>query len=150
MTASRDDGRPPGKLSIAILSDDFDRLHFGLVLASSGIATGREVTLFFTMDGTLALRKNDGDGLPGWSRLRAGDGRDGLEKDKDHVTRGVAGIEELLAAAASLGVRFLVCETGLASAGLEFGDLRNDLPLEVAGAVTFLNDASDDGTVIVI
>ncbi len=150
MTASPDDGRPPGKLSIAILSGDFDRLHFGLVLASSAVAIGREVTLFFTMDGTLALRERDGDGQPGWAHFRAGDGREGLEKDKDHGARGVARIEELLAAAASLGVRFLVCETGLASAGLEIGDLRRDLPLEVAGTVTFLNDASNDGTVIVI
>ena len=63
---------------------------------------------------------------------------------------GVATFEELLSSCAQLGVRFMVCEMGLRAMGLEGEPLRDDIPLEEGGLVTFLSDASKDGAVIFI
>ncbi len=119
------------RLSIVVHSGAFERVHYALVLASAAAAIDREVTLFFTMEGCRALRPQ---GMLGpWA---AGDGA--LRE------QGLATLEELLAAAAELGVRFLVCELGLRAVGLTLDDLRDDLGIREAGAVTFLNDAGAD------
>jgi hypothetical protein len=44
----------------------------------------------------------------------------------------------------------MVCEMGLRAVGLEGQPLRDDIPLEEGGVVTFLNDASNDGAMIFI
>jgi len=64
--------------------------------------------------------------------------------------RGVAGFEELLESCAELGVRFIVCEMGLRAMDMERQGLRGDVPIEAAGIVTFLNDASADGSVVFV
>lgn len=133
-----------GRLSLAVVSGAFTRVHYGLILASSAAAMGREVTLFFTMDGTLALARETGEGAPGWTGLS------GAERDRELVGRGVAGFEELIEACRDLGVRFLVCEAGLRALDLTIEDLRPDIEIKVAGAVTFLNDTSDDGKMMLI
>jgi peroxiredoxin family protein len=122
-----------GRLSIIIHDGAFGRVHYALVLASAAAAIGRPVTLFFTMAATAAL-KADGD----W----------GQGEDEALRARGIAGFEELLEACASLKARFLVCEAGLKAMDLNFEDLRDDLPLECAGAVTFLNEA--DGAMLFV
>jgi len=45
-------------------------------------------------------------------------------------------------------VRIIVCEMGLRAIGLEASALRADLPIEVAGVVTFLADASATGALL--
>jgi peroxiredoxin family protein len=47
-------------------------------------------------------------------------------------------------------VRFLVCEMGLRAMDLERQALRDDVPVEAGGVVTFLNDASGDGAMLFI
>jgi predicted peroxiredoxin len=47
-------------------------------------------------------------------------------------------MEELLESCAALGVRFLVCEAGLLAVDLAADTLRDDLPIEITGAVSFL------------
>ena len=81
--------------------------------------------------------------------LSDGDG-DGGTRDDDFEARGVATLEELLAATTEMGARFLVCEMGLRALGLEAGALRDDIAIESVGAVTFLNDASKHGTVLFV
>jgi len=124
-----------GRLSIIIHDGAFGRVHYALVLASAAAAIGRPVTLFFTMAATAALQA-DGD----WGR-----GEDAALRG-----RGVAGFEELLDACAALKVRFLVCEAGLKAMDLNFETLRDDLPLERAGAVTLLNEATADGAMLFV
>ncbi|MFQ5533805.1 MAG: DsrE/DsrF/DrsH-like family protein [Sphingomonadales bacterium] len=145
MTTPASISPPPDKLSLAVVSGDFERVYFALVLASSAAATGRDVTLFFTMDGTMALAGQGPDGSPGWTRLRTCGEPGAAGRDRELGRRGVARFEELIKACKELGVRFIACETGLRAAGLASNDLRQDLGIEVAGAVTFLNDASKDG-----
>ncbi len=125
------------KLSLIVHSGAFERVHYALVLASAAAAIDREVTLFFTMDGCRALRPQAA--LGGWAA------QDGTLREQ-----GLATLEELLTAAAELNVRFLVCELGLRAAGLALEDLRDDLGIREAGAVTFLNDAGADAQMLFV
>lgn len=145
----------PDKLSVVLHSGAFDRVHYALVLAAAAAATNRLATLFFTQWACRALLRptagRDGEERPGWQALTVGEpGIDAAALDARFVAQGIGGFEELLQACASLGVRFLVCESGLAGAGLAAGDLRDDLPIEIAGAVTFLQDASATGATLFV
>ncbi len=136
----------PDKLSIVIHSGAFDRVHYALVMAAAAAALDIPVTLFFTMWGCRALTRPAPDGTPGWHGMSVGEpGLTAAALDARFMERQVAGFEELLRACADLGVRFLVCESGLLGAGLAQDHLRDDLPVEVGSAVGFLHDASSTG-----
>ncbi len=110
-------------LGILLLSGAHDRAHYAFVLAAGAAALGRRVVLFATNAGCHALAAD-------WSGLDAAD-RDAIAQ-----ARGVAGLEELRAAAVELGVRLIACEAGLRMAPLDAAAL---LPgVEVAGVATFL------------
>jgi peroxiredoxin family protein len=140
----------PDKLSLIVFSSDFERIHYALAMASSAAAVGGSATLFFTMGGLLALRSPFPNAGPAWRTLPAADGRSGGEVDDTYVARGIANFEELLAACAEMSVRMIVCEMGLRAMGLDRSALRSDLPIEEAGIVTFLGDASRTGAIIFI
>ena len=63
---------------------------------------------------------------------------DGFALDVRNRERGVAGIEELLEACASLEVEIIVCEMGLRAQGLAGAALRPDLSIQRAGLATLL------------
>jgi peroxiredoxin family protein len=138
------------KLSLLVLSGTYERVHYALVLASSAAAIGKPATLFFTDQALRALRRAEADGAPGWRSLSAAAGSDGGAVDEDFRARGVAGFEELLSACVELGVRFIACEMGLRAMRLEPPALRSDVPIEVAGVVTFLGDASAGGAMLAL
>jgi peroxiredoxin family protein len=139
----------PDKLSLLVLSGRFERVHYALVLASAAAAIGTPATLFFT-DRALHALTVDGTGGCGWRRLPGEDGQPGGEIDDAWRESGIAGFEELLAACADLGVRFIVCEMGLRAIGLDKDVLRTDVRIEVAGVVTFLADASATGAMVTL
>ena len=124
----------PDKLSLIIQSGEFDRVYYALVMASAALATGKQVTLLFTMDGTRAL-------MPGWS-------------DTDRAAAlsaaGLADFEELLTACRELGALFMICETGLRAAGLTPEQLRDDIEISEGSAVSFVADASATGAMLYI
>ena len=143
--------KSPEKLSIIVYDGHFDKVHYALVMASAAAAIGRPATLFFTMQASRALFKLGADGRPGWAHMPLSDGAgNGEERDSDYARRKVATFEELLAACVTLDVRFLVCEMGLRAHGMERSDLRDDVPVEEGGVVTFLTDASRDVAMIFI
>lgn len=114
---------PAEPLGILLLSGTHERAHFAFMMASGAAAIGRAVVLFASNAGCRALRAD-------WSGL--------ADAQRDEVVRaaGVAGLEELRAAAAELGVRLLVCESGLLSESIDPAGL---LPgVEIAGVVSFL------------
>jgi peroxiredoxin family protein len=121
-------------LSIVLHSDDFSRVHYALVMASAAAAVGKPVTILWAGEAVRMLEKS-------W-----------VKPDEDHRVKAlrVAGFEDLLGACRDLGVRMLVCETALALAELKPDRLRGDAALETAGAVTFLNGASADGSVLFV
>ncbi|MBO6770459.1 MULTISPECIES: DsrE/DsrF/DrsH-like family protein [unclassified Thalassospira] len=136
----------PKKLSLVIFSGSFEKVHYALVMASAALATGREVTLFFTMDASRALLAPSG-----WRHLRTeAEGATATSIDLSFSTRGIGSFEELLSACASLGAKFMVCEMGLRALGLENEATRDELSIETGGVVTFLNDARQNGEMLFI
>ena len=132
------DPRRPDAVSLVVFSGDFARVHYALVMASGAAAVGTRATLFFTMDACRML-------TDGWRTWPGADGRAAGAIDADYAARGVATFEELLRACAELDVRIIACEMGLRAVGLAPADLRDDIPIDIAGVVTFLADASADG-----
>ncbi len=148
MTAST---TPPDKLSIVVFSGHYDKLHYALVMASAAAAVDRPVTLFFTMLACRALRAAGEDGKPAWRDLPLSEEEGtGGGKDDAYGAMKVATFEELLQSCVQMGVKFMVCEMGLRAVGLEGQPLRDDIPLEQGGVVTFLADASKDGAMLFI
>ena len=145
----------PDTLSLVVYSGEYDKVHYALVLASSALALGSRATLFFTMDGCRALVKPDSSGAPAWRRLALSQStnkgfRDGGAMDDDFKRHRLADFEQLLAACVELGVRVIVCELGLKARGLAAENLRADIPIEIAGVATLLEDASKDGAMLFI
>ncbi|MHC8507948.1 MAG: DsrE/DsrF/DrsH-like family protein [Rhodospirillales bacterium] len=128
----------PEKLCIAVHAGEFDRVHYALVMAAAAAAMDVKVTLFFTMQGCRALLRE--------GRLAA----ENAETDNAFEDRGVARFEELFESCVELGVRFMVCEMGLAAAGIGADELRGDAPVEITGFVSFLADAGADGQIIFV
>lgn len=136
---------PKRRLAIAVHAGGFDRVHYALVLASAASALNRPVTLFFTGRAIQALLPSPRQGIPAWYDLDAAD--DGtVPADRDARLRGlgVGGFEELLTACVTLGVEVLVCEMALRAMGLpDDQGFRPDVPVTLAGAVTYLGSPHD-------
>jgi peroxiredoxin family protein len=114
---------PSEPLGVLLLSGAHDRAHYAFVVASGAAALGRQVVFFATNNGCQAL-------FADWSGL------DDAVRDQRVRTAGVAGLEELRAAAREMGVRLIACEAGLRAEGLEAERLMPGV--EVAGVATFL------------
>jgi peroxiredoxin family protein len=110
-------------LGVLLLSGDHDRAHYAFVVASGAAALGRQVVLFATNRGCLALYRD-------WSALSdAG-------RDVRIQARGVAGLDTLRDACVDMAVRMIACEAGLRAESLDAALL---LPgVEVAGIASFL------------
>jgi peroxiredoxin family protein len=132
------------RLSIVLLSGSFERVHYGLCMASAAAALERPVTLFVTLGALQALVAADAGGRPGWMTLPAAEepagskAADGGALDARNRARGVAGFEELLEACATLEIEFMACEMGLRALGLQPEALRSDLDLAPGGLATLL------------
>lgn len=141
----------PDKLSLIVFSGTFERVHYALVLAASAAAIGRPATMFFTMASCRALLKPGEDGVASWRHLPLDTGgAGGGNTDDDYAAKGVATFEELLRACVEMDVQFMVCEMGLRAMGLERAALRDDVPFQEGGVVTFLNDASRSGAMLFV
>jgi|SRR5689334_18707830 peroxiredoxin family protein len=116
-----------GGLSIIVRRGDYESAHYALALASAALATNKAAVLFFTMGGIRALMGPPAT-LDDW-------GRDALNRE-----RGVGDFETLLQACVELKARFIVCEMGLRSLGIDRRQLRSDVPFTVAGIVTLLEE----------
>ncbi len=128
--------RPPDKLSLVVFSGDYDHVHYALTLASAAVAIDRAVTLFFTMEATRALLRDD---APDWA-----------SREAEYAAKKVATLDEMMSACIELGATFMVCEMGLRAMDIELADLRDDVTIAPGGAVTFLNDASRHGNMLFI
>ncbi len=116
---------PADSFGILLLSGAHERAHYAFVLAAGAASVGRRVVIFATNRGCHAL-------LADWSGLRD------ASRDARIVTAGIAGLNELRAAADALGVRLIACEAGLKAEGLERAPLYAGV--QVAGVVTFLSE----------
>jgi peroxiredoxin family protein len=126
---SSESTRRGSPFSLVLHDGQYDRVHYGLVMASAAAAIGRTVTILFAGSAVEVLQQSYV--LP--------------EQDNQFQARGVAGLEELLGACHELGSRVIVCETALAIADIKAVDLRTDLALETGGFVTYLNAIGEGG-----
>jgi len=110
-------------LGVLLISGGHERAHYAFLVAAGAAALGRRVVLFATNEGCHALAAD-------W-RAADADHRDAAIR-----ATGVAGLEELRAAACDLGARLIACEAGLRMAGIDRAAL---LPgVEVGGIATWL------------
>jgi peroxiredoxin family protein len=116
-----------GGLSVILRKGDYESAHYALALVSAAVAVNKPAVLFLTMAGIRALM-GPPPPLDDWDR-------DALNKQ-----RGVGDFETLLQASIELGVRFIVCEMGLRSLGIDRASLRVDVPITIAGIVTLLEE----------
>ena len=114
-------------VSVIVRSGDYESAHYALALASAAVAVNQKAVLFFTMAGIRAL-SGPPPALDDWPR------------DQLNRERGVGDFETLLGACVELGARFIVCEMGLRSLGIDVKSLRGDVPFTVAGIVTLLEE----------
>jgi len=127
------------KLSLLVESDRYDRVHYGLAVAAAALASDRPVLLMFAMSAVRAL-------MPaGWTKLAG----QPVDADAALQARGVAGFETLLSACLALGARVMVCEMGLRALDLTLADLRDDIPFQPGGLVTFLAEAEGGAMLLV-
>jgi len=124
----------PQKFSFIIQSDDYDKVHSALVLASAALAIGKSVTLFFTMSGTRTLTH-------GWVKK----GQEEIFKKK-----GLATFETLLDACNKMDASIMVCPMGLSSVDLTDQDLRKDIKIIEGSAVSFISDLEINGSVLYV
>ena len=120
-------GMSEGGVSVIVRSGDYESVHYALALASAALAVNKPAVLFFTMGGIRALM-GPPPAVDDWSR------------DARNRERGVGDFETLLQACVELGARFIVCEMGLRSLGIDVASLRSDVPFTVAGIVTLLEE----------
>ncbi|MGY8996325.1 MAG: DsrE family protein [Alphaproteobacteria bacterium] len=113
-------------LGFVVLSGDYARVHYAMMMASAAAAIDRPVTLFFTMDAVPTVLADEG-----WRDLSGSDRDDALK------ARNVADMETLLEVCAAMDVTFMVCEAGLKALDMSAEGLRDDLDVEVTGLVTF-------------
>jgi peroxiredoxin family protein len=116
-------------VSIIVRRGDYESAHYALALASAALAINQKAVLFFTMAGIRALM-GPPPGLDDW-------GRDALNRE-----RGVGDFETLLQACVELGAKFIVCEMGLRTLGIDRARLRGDIPFTVAGIVTLYEETT--------
>ncbi len=115
---------PSDTLGILVISGSHDRAHYAFVMACGAAALSRNVVVFATNRGCLALASD-------WSGL------DDAARDARVRAAGVVGLDELREAAEELGVRLIACEAGLRAEAIDPATL---LPaVEIAGVATFLS-----------
>ena len=146
---------PDNKVSIILLSGDFDKAMAAFMMSTGAVAMGMEVTMFFTFWGCSVIKKGRklrgkklthrliNLMLPGSSRDLApskmaygGLGR----KFFNYVMKGeMASLEELIQLAVESGVRFQVCAPSLGMMGFDADEWA--VPVEVCGVAAMYETA---------
>lgn len=125
------------KVSIIASNSDIFTAYKALNIAVAGATTGADVSIFFTFDGVKMIHKemmNDLDVPNGKEHLV------GALKEK------APSVKELVEMSNDLGVKFILCQMTLDIMNLSIDEFIDDV--EVGGAVTFLQNASDSDVVL--
>ncbi|MBL9008493.1 MAG: DsrE/DsrF/DrsH-like family protein [Myxococcales bacterium] len=148
------------RVSMVVFSGTLDHAIAAFTIATAAAASGMEVEMFFTFWGFAALRdpKKSGQGktligkmfswmLPrGTRKLPLSQwnmGGAGAKMIRSIMQgRKVASVEELMAAAADLGVVINACEMSMGLMGIGQDELIDYPTLKVCGAATFIERAS--------
>jgi peroxiredoxin family protein len=146
---------PDNKVSIILLSGDFDKAMAAFMMSTGAVAMGMEVTMFFTFWGCSVIKKGRklrgkkfthrliNLMLPGSSKDLApskmafgGLGRQFF----NYMMKGeMASLEELIELAVESGVRFQVCAPSLGLMGFDADEWR--VPVDVCGVAAMYETA---------
>lgn len=153
-------------VTFVVFSGELDRLMAAFTMATGAAACGLQVTMFFTFWGTTVLktgrsqaRKSLVERCYGWllpggpgsaplSRLHMG----GLGRwlmTREMRRKGMATLDELMAAAQESGVRLAVCESSMALMGIDRSELLRPSELEVCGVAHLWDRAAGGQTIFV-
>jgi peroxiredoxin family protein len=146
------------RVTIVLLSGDFDRVMAAFIIATGAAAMGMQVTMFFTFWGLNVIRREGAtSGARDWLRRmfgllnRGGVGRlplsrfhfwglgTGMMKRVMRRHR-MPDIAELLETARELGVRFIACTTTMGMMGVTKDTLIDGVD-QLAGVSTYLAEA---------
>ena len=149
------------KKTIILFSGDFDRVMAAFIIANGAAAMGDDVTMFFTFWGLNILRKSEkvetkdkkstlqsmfGRMMPkgtrklGLSKMNfAGAGAPMMKKVMKDA--GAMSLEELVASAQEMGVRFVACTLSMDILGFKEEEMIDGL--EYAGVAAYLGDADE-------
>lgn len=136
-------------LSIILYSSAFDRIHYGLMLASAAAATNQKVTVFVTMDACHAFTTQSKHQLTLSDGVASLNMTSPAELEAHYQQQGIAGFSDLVEACIALEVNFLVCETGLRAIKLDVPALDPAFNFTLCGLVTLLN-ASSQGKMVMV
>ena len=153
------------KVTLLVFSGELDKVLAGLMIATTASSMGMDVTVFFTFWGINVLKEKrsysgkdikermidmmtpTGPESMGVSQLNMlGAGRTMLKqmmKEKDVVSA-----EELLEIAKESGVKLVACSMTMQVMGIREDELTDDI--EIAGAASYLVDASRSGCTLFI
>jgi peroxiredoxin family protein len=158
--------RDPAKNTVAIIASKgtLDMAYPPLILATAAAAMGMEVQVFFTFYGLDIVKKGGAEHLkvspianpampvpvpnivgmlPGMTPMATW-----MMKSHYFGRHHVATIDELLEQCHDLGVKLIACQMTMDVMGIKREDLRDEV--EVGGAATFLNFASQAHTTLFI
>ena len=150
-------------IAMVIFSGDLDRLLAAFSIANGAAACGMKVSMFFTFWGTAALKQRTltsgksvvekafGMLLPAGLQRRAlsrldmaGLGRRLIKREMSR--KNIAGIDELLEQAATLGVSIKICQMSMELMGITEDELIDFPDIQYCGAATFLALARESNT----
>jgi len=150
------DQLPANRAAIVLFSGDLDRVLAAFIIATGAASMGMETSLFFTFWGLSAVRERrelEGKSLsermmalmtPGNSlgltpSKMAFFGAGAVMLRQMMAEKDVSSLEELIALAKDLGVRFTACEMSMDVMGIKAEELNADCA--VGGVASFLGDA---------
>ncbi len=158
--------RDQGKNTVAIIASKgtLDMAYPPLILATAAAAMGMDVEVFFTFYGLNIVKKGGAERLkvapianpampvpmpniigmlPGMTPMATW-----MMKSRYFGRHQVATIDELLEQCKDLGVKLIACQMTMDVMGIRHEDLREEV--EVGGAATFLNFASQAHTTLFV
>lgn len=154
------------KLSLIAFSGDYDKLTAVFTLATGAAAVGYEVNIFFTFWGLDAIKQKKGRAFIGsnWLTKFFGFMMGGLSVTPNSrfnfcgigpkifrylmKKNNVATLEELVEAAAALGVNMYACEMAMHVLGIQKSDFIHEVK-DVLGVATFLNISEGGRTMFI-
>lgn len=154
------------KLSLIAFSGDYDKLTAVFTLATGAAAVGYEVNIFFTFWGLDAIKQKKGRAFIGsnWLTKLFGFMMGGLSVTPNSrfnfcgigpkiirylmKKNNVATLEELVEAAAALGVNMYACEMAMHVLGIQKSDFIHEVK-DVLGVATFLNISEGGRTMFI-
>jgi len=136
------------KATIIVHSGDMDKVYSALIIANGALATGMEVSLYFTFWGLQRLKKGGLDKGPLSKMNMLGLGKWMVKRKMKKV--GVASLEKLLEDFKELGGKILACDMTMEIMGIRKEDLQEDLISEYCGVGTYIAEARESSVTLFI